>query len=630
MKKGVLLLLLFSIFLMSFVIAEDGVSEATDDKAYACLEDRFNKTNCGSLSSEGQIFALLTIGECRDYVLNISKDHPSIKLTSQAILALDNVGVDITNATDWLWSQNQTPTTMNWYLQIDSSDTTYPTNCTVTYGGSTDKVIIAADKKITSLTSPGNCLSQDVAYGDYWLKIKKGSSCYNQEYETSCGADGDSLTFKTNLLFTNPADSGTIHVSPNTHTGSAGGAAEPEKIAFSCFKKGSACDYEGTLWATLVLNHLGHSQDRSSMESYLATLYDTNPNPTYLPESFLYLLTGADEFADKLMPSSNAEGYWSAGGDRYYDTALALLATKGSNSWDKAVLWLEDKQDESGCWNGNNFIDTAFILYSVWPRGVSLSGMGGGIVGDDGEVIPSTEDESCTEAGYFCMAGISCGGSALDQYDCDGYNSCCSQEQDIETCSSLNGDICNSNQQCAGGTSESTFDLDYGQTCCVEGACEEKAAIEEYTCSSSGGTCRIEGCETGEESSFETCEFGDTCCVAETGTKDANYLWLWILVFLILIASVAIGIVKRDKLREYLFRLKSKFKKKPSGPPGRRPMGRPMGGPVTPAATQRRLMQGRPPAGRPPVRRPSKIARPSSKAPGEINDVLKKLKDMGK
>jgi hypothetical protein len=41
-------------------------------------------------------------------------------------------------------------------------------------------------------------------------------------------------------------------------------------------------------------------------------------------------------------------------------------------------------------------------------------------------------------------------------------------------------------------------------------------------------------------------------------------------------------------------------------------------------------MQGRPFSGRPSINRSSRISRPSSKSSNEINDVLKRLKDMGK
>ena len=608
MKKGVLILILFSIFLVSFVIAAEGdeetIEKSIDDKAYDCLNDRFNQTGCSGLSTEGKIFALLTLGECKDEILADANYKSNIKLTSQAILALNKVGVDTSDPIDWLWKQNKTSKDMTWFLQIDSSEATI---CSITYGSSTNTINIGVDKKID--TNAGNCLTR--ATENYWLQIN--SACYDEEFEITCDKD-----FLTTLLF--KSSDNTIHVSPKS-TSSQGGGTTIEKIEFLCFQKGNSCDYEGTLWAALILNYIGTDQDLNKINFYLTTL--SSISPQYLPSSFLYSLIGTNEFENELIQSQSPAGFWKVGNNKYYDTALALLSIpSGSTNWENALTWLEDEQMATGCWNSNNFADTAFTVYSVWPRGVSLSA---GV--SEEEIIPTTEGESCSEVGYFCMSGVNCEGSILDEYDCNGFDKCCNQDQTLETCSDLNGDICNSNQQCAGGDSENTFDLDYGQTCCIGGACEEKIVTEEFTCSSNGGICRIEGCEGNEESSFETCEFGDTCCVEKTSTGEANYLWVWILIILILIGLVVLGIVKRDKLREYWFRLKSKFKKNPPLSPGiNRPLGRPGY-----SSQQRRPMQGMSsPSQRPLIRRPSRIARPSSKAPNEINDVLKKLKDMGK
>lgn len=594
MKKGVSVFILLSIFLISFAIAADEeVVKSVDDAAYDCLRERFDQTDCDSLSTEGRIFALLTLGECRDEVLDDPSYLSNIKLTSQAMLALHKVGEDITESRDWLWAQNRTPSDMIWYLQIDSTEATA---CEISYGSLTSTINIGEDKKIDS--NAGSCLTR--ATGNYWLQISQ--SCYNQEFEISCDKD-----FLTTLLFKSPSEN-TIHVSSSSTSSQAGGTTI-EKINFLCFQAGGNCDYQGTLWATLVLNYIGTKQDLSPIDSYLTTLYDLYPQ--YFPEAFLYYLTGANNFENELIQSQSPAGFWKVAGNKYYDTALAMLAVpSGSAPWSEGIQWLEDEQGEAGCWNSNNFVDTAFILYSVWPRGVSLSDANGNII--------DTTGEYCEDAGYFCMPGASCGGSILDSYDCVGFDKCCSEEQTLETCDDLLGNVCSSNEKCVGGTSESTFDLEYGQTCCIDGACEEKETTDEFTCESNGGTCRIGDCESGEESSFDTCEFNDNCCIPQTST-ESNYLWVWILLLLILISLVSVGIVKKDKVREYWFRLKSKFSKAPPTTPG-------VGRPITQMGPPKGIIPGR----RPPMRRPSRIARPSSKAPNEINDVLKKLKDMGK
>jgi len=597
MKKGVLLLGLFFLFLIPFSLAQDS---SVSDKGYDCLKTRFNETNCNSLSSEGKIFALLTLGKCKNEVLNDTNYKSNLKYTSEAILALDTIGSSTTDAVNWVWAQNKTPTEVNWFLQIDSSQAT---SCTISYRGTTNTINIGEDKKIDS--NAGTCLGRYT--GDYWLQIS--STCYNEEFEITCDKD-----FLTTLLFKSSNDN-TIHVSSEA-TSSQGGGTTTEKINFLCFKNGNNCDYEGTLWATMILDYIGSEQDLSPISFYLTTL--SKNYPEYFPEIFLYYLTEENQFENELISSQNPDGSWTSGTNKYYNTALTLLAIPESPTKDKAIAWLEDKQMDTGCWNSNNFVDTAFILYSVWPRGVSLSG--------DGTI---TTSDNCVDAGFFCMSGVNCAsvGNILSSYDCEGFDKCCDKEQEIETCDSLGGEICNSNQQCSDGTSENTFDLDYGQTCCVDGACEAKAVEEEFTCVSSGGICRIDSCGDNEETSFETCEFGDNCCVTKQDSGQTNYLWLWILIFAILIGLVIFGIIKRDNLREFWFRLKSKLKKSPPSTPG---MGRAIGQPFTPANNQRRLMQGRPFSGRPSINRSSRISRPSSKSSNEINDVLKRLKDMGK
>ena len=87
--------------------------------------------------------------------------------------------------------------------------------------------------------------------------------------------------------------------------------------------------------------------------------------------------------------------------------------------------------------------------------------------------------------------------------------------------------------------------------------------------------------------------------------------------FWITLILVVVAIVFRDKLRPFYLRIKSKFGKGKSkkGPPGFPPSATPLRKPMP-----RKIM--------PPSRRP--IRRPAPRRKGEIDDVLKKLKDMGK
>jgi hypothetical protein len=606
MKKKVFLLsvLIFSlIFVTPFLIAD----ETEDiDKAYACLEGKVNETCSSSL--EDNIFALLAVKECKNEVVSAAKDNecwPSsgckIKTTSQAILALDKAGVDTSDAEKWLLSQTKTPSNLFWYLEIESTE---KTTCTITYSGSSHSIEIGEDKKINQ--GAGSCLS--LSEGAWWLNIS--SSCYDKEFEISCDKG-----FLTTLLYQKP-DSSTIYVSGEANSASASGTTT-EKINSLCFAQGSSCDYEGSLWATLVLNYLDLDYDETPYLPYLITMKSESENIKYLPDVFLYLLTDDTNFRSKILGQQIGGEYWKAAtsGDEFYDTALALLPFQYEESLTEktdAKNWLLESQGVDGCWKGGNIRDTAFILYSVWPKEIS---------GGDDE---SEEEIDCVEAGYDCMSVINCeeaGGDVLDDYTCFGLDVCCTESEISNECvKDLGGEICGSGEKCVGGVWEDASGLSYGEKCCVGGTCEDSGVSDVSECERYGGICRT-SCNDDEEENTDECDYsGDVCCVAKSTSKpEKNYWWIWVL--LALIVLTLIGIIFRDKLRPFWFRMKSGFKKpRPPGP-----------GLIIPSRTTGRIIPRRilPQTQRRPVTR-ALSSHPASKPKSEIDDVLKKLKEMGK
>jgi hypothetical protein len=212
----------------------------------------------------------------------------------------------------------------------------------------------------------------------------------------------------------------------------------------------------------------------------------------------------------------------------------------------------------------------------------------------------------------------------------------------------LSGEICSVSEKCSsiGGT-EITSDLEYGETCCVEGRCVPDTTGENgetpgtsgtpsSECDASGGTCRPTSCDSGEEINPDlSCSMSeDTCCIPKQ-SGGGNYTWVWILLILIII--VVLGIVFREKLRLMWLKMssgKSKGTSSNSGPSSYPPFSPPPRFfPSGPTSMQRRPMpsqQSSRPAGQQPIqRRPAPISRPSG-AQKELDDVLKKLKDMGK
>jgi hypothetical protein len=590
--------------------------QAKVDTAYACLQGRV--TNCSSLVTEDKIFVLLATGQCKNEVIADARNAtpvqtgateqrcwPSqtcnLKMTAQAILALEGVGEDTTSAKNWILNQKVSPGNINWFLQIDSINSEAMA-CTITPEGITTPVSITidAEKKITP-TNLGICFINQ----NYWLRINSG--CYNKEFAISCDKD-----FLTTLFFTESgAASSTYHVLDKVNSGTAT-QTTLEKINSFCFGVGGNCNPEGSLWSALALYIIG--EDTSAYMPYLVTMTDIPANEQYLPWAFLYILTGDQEFYNSLLLKQTIGTSPSAGSWRsnLYSTALALYPLKNEefDTKPKAKDWILSKQNTDGCFGTTK--DTAFILHSVWPR--PFSGAGG-----DGTII--TEETSCEDSGFFCMSEIECIGNVLESYSCASLISkCCDIAKPLESCIAQQGETCNSNQNCIGGTTVEASLISYGETCCIGGVCEipSEAPAVSSGCESVGGLCRATGCEATEEESTEVCDFGDTCCVEKSVSAEGkSYWWVWLLLFLIVL--VVLGIVFRDKLRPLYLRIKEKFnsifKKKSEGPGARPPfIGRP----------------GFPPRAMPPPRFGPPTGRPGARPAGEIDDVLKKLKEMGK
>ena len=590
-------LIVLLMFVLPLVISEGVLDDdAKIDKAYDCLGEKV-EGECSSLSLEEMIFSCLAIGECEEEILNASKNNgcwPSsdcdIKTTAQAILALDQKGEDTDEAEAWLFSKNKTPSGMIWYLQIESNQ---ETTCSVTYSGSSHDITIGADKKIIS--GAGSCLS--LSEGGWWLEISP--ECYSNDFEISCDKD-----FLTSLLF-KKTNLDTINVLGKTNSASAGGTTT-EKINSFCFGVDEVCDYEGSAWATMVLDYLDY--EVASYVPYLIT--SASDNQEYLPETFLYYLTGSSSFKTDLLEKQKSDKWWFESDDKFYDTALVLSVLRNDFLRQKtnSEAWLLEVQGSDGCWNNGNIRDTGFILYSSFAGSRSSPEI-------------REDDLDCEDEGYFCMSGIDCEGNILD-YDCAGVFRCCDEEKQEKTCEEIGGEICSSSEtKCEYGEwDDSVIGLNYGQRCCVSGVCKE-AADEETMCAEYGGVCRV-SCNEDEEESDYNCDYGDVCCSEKLAPSPSgkNYFWTW--VFLILCVLVFLGIIFRNKLRPYWFKVKSKF--------GKTKPGFPRGGPrFPPASSSVALRRPRPRKIFPPTQRPA-VRRPRAKPQGEIGDVLKKLKDMGK
>lgn len=613
-KRAWVLAFILLILMIGLVFSADELTESEQiDNAYQCLEDK-TVEKCSDLSDEEKAFTLLAIDECQSELLESSANEEcwpagkcNLKTTAQAVLALDNTNADVEKPKKWLISQNTTPTEIQWFLEIDTNELS---TCRISYSGLDYNVDVFENKKLSN--NAGTCLS--LAQDDYWLRVSP--SCYGTEFEISCDK-----SFLTTLLF-KKTDSSTVHVLDKTSSASAEGSTF-EKVKSFCFGN-TQCDYEGSLWAALVLDSLG--EDVSAFMPYLIVM--SPEYPRLIPETFLYYLTDNIDYRSKVLLGQKQGKYWMESGDKYYDTALALYPFQQETPEEKqnSKDWLLDVQDEEGCWQ-ENIRNTAFILVSLWPRE-----FGGGDNGDNGLI-------DCEDAGYYCMSSSACEGEILNEYSCPSLYKCCSQPKHEETCSELNGEICSSNQICKNGNEMSTPDTAYGEVCCVGGYCETPA-FDLTECEEKGGTCRST-CEDDEKKADYNCNTG-ICCIYSSGSGDSgtgSYWWIWVLLLLIIL--IVVGIIFRDKLRALWLKIKSKFGKGKgsSGPNSRGPRRPPPFHRPLPKRTisrrnipshpERRILL--------PKKQPNPGPKPTlgkrigkSRTQKELDDVLKKLKDMGK
>jgi hypothetical protein len=461
MRKRVLAFLFIGLMIISIGTVIAGSADYSDeiDKAFICLDKR---VQAASLSLDEAIFsAMAKIKNAKvNTTINSQKSSsdfcwPSsgcdVKETAQVALAKLRMGENVDNITAWLESKTGTTQTLTWYLQI-SMDSNGAGTCAVNYDGVDHQVNIDGDMKLSG--TPGNCLS--FANSNYWLKI--GSNCFDKEFSIQCNE-----SFKTNLLYEKNGGN-TIFVSSETH-GASANAWTTEAISARCFVKGTACDYEGSLWAATAL--YANSEDISEFAPYLRAM--SSDNSKYFPSAFLVaILEGGEEHYANIISNEKTrpEGaYWEMSSSpygKYYDTALAMMALGGGDAPEienaNTLGYLFEHQDESGCWNGGNIRDTAFIIYAAeWLRGPGSYSCGDGIVnGDDACDGDDLNGNTCSSQGYT-SGNLSC------------YNNNCTLNTD--SCDGYIGQVCNDsaingNEVCdCGLDGECTSDELDGQTC---------------------------------------------------------------------------------------------------------------------------------------------------------------------
>jgi len=303
----------------------------------------------------------------------------------------------------------------------------------------------------------------------------------------------------------------------------------------------------------------------------------------------------------------------------YLYNSSSLVGEKSSSSGDFLVNFNYANLPPGTYYINATSVDIYGNKNSTETRAITLTSASSGGGGT------TTPQISCSDQGYYCLSAASCtqagGNSLIDySYTCPGLQICCSENLQLQSCANQQGQLCSSSQTCSGGSQISSSDATSSQICCL-GTCTTPSQSTS-TCDSLGGICRS-SCSGNEGiSSSGTCvSNSQVCCVANSVPVSSSNNIVLIVVLSVLVLLIILGIIFRNKLRILWMKIKSKMSKgrgrggsKPSGP-GRPPSMPPRGPPPR--------MPMRPRSGRPPIRNMSPRSRQSE-------DVLKKLKEMGK
>ncbi len=500
--------------------------------------------------------------------------------TAYAVLALNSLGQPVEEEIDWLLSM-QAPfrvTGINWLLQIDTREAS---NCTVKYDNNEFTLSINEDKKYSWAGPSPSCLNlrsidgDRLVSGNEWISIS--NNCLDRVYSVSC---------ESSAAVSLPYFFNTLYVSAETFT-------SPTDVSINtvCIREGAVCSYEATLWTAYALQKAG--REYTQLLPYL--IGEADNNRAVFPDAILFSLTSKEEHATKALSQQNREGYFmSTGGKgRYWDTALGILGLidYSPDNVTKAKDWLLKNQNTDGSFGTTSRIrDTALVLYSGWPKGVTLGR-------NDCE---DTYGYFCRSACNFdeqsfsasCLVGVCCrpageAGACSRIEDCGkpecvgqfvsdvfGRRGICESQETVcndnfdndndgrtdlddsdcaKTCFELGGEECTFSQDCDGNLRTAIG----ADRCCI-GNCVDTVS----TCSSKGGfLCSEDESCGGNFLSASDASASRICCSQQCSPKRAIWPYILILVLLAL-AGAIFFLYKKGYLEKFI-----KFKGKPAAKP---------------------------------------------------------------
>ncbi|MGB9708119.1 MAG: hypothetical protein ACPLXC_02210 [Candidatus Pacearchaeota archaeon] len=532
-KKSALFLILTAIILIILLLAAVQADELTQvKKSYNWLQGK-TLGKWANLDTKQHVFSLLALqykltqGQIDSSVralLQKSQNNgtcwPSTSCTAVetaiAKMALDALGKDSTKATEWLLNKSIIPPlNLDWYLQIVQPEAT-ETSCLLVYDNAEYEVSIDEHDKLSG--SLGNCFS--ISY-NYWLNLQP--TCTDKIFNISCDQG-----IKANFLFKKGNEwyvtSQTIDIAP-LGVGSL-------NLTTRCIASGmssTTCDYEATLWTAYAFALGGEEAIAKSFVPYL--VMEATNNKQFLPEAFLFKITGKDSYADYISTLQDAQGFIVPQGpgpggsayNKYYDTALAKISGssyKTNETKTRAKLFSEQKQqgdwgcEASGC-DSTHIRETAMILLAFWPSYQWLS--------------------ECEQQGAACVDNCSAIGGTTINYECfEG--ECCNISYDCEmkygickaSCSATLNETqvpyaCSSGVCCKNYTISLCITEINGSICSPNQECVRQGTIVPFIHSSDSGYCCLGTCQTTQQ----TCsEQGGVACNPNQGYSCQNEKWL--------------------------------------------------------------------------------------------------------
>lgn len=427
--------IILSVFILSIYIGARGAYAQLSDqdkvtRVYDWLVDQTNG-KWSTLNIKEQAFSLLALGCNQSYISQgnaslynqsfynsadntrcwksngqpASESECKVTETALAKLALDGVGDNTTDVTNWLVSRNMTLTSnIYWFLQIDVA-AGEQASCEIMYQNQMQDVIINPDKTVAMNSSGTGCIES--VFRNYWFEIKPSAACYSNQYLIKCfGNEFVAAPVVSTLLYRNDiSDPRTIFsVSSEISQGTLGfinQAGEEEQtpgvmqlsIPTYCLAdpgSESTCDYEGTAWAAYVLNKEGDTDDADLLVPYLVVYSRLESNQKYFPDSFLSNLIGGS-YSQNIEQEQQIQGFWLNQPllyGQFYDTPLAVLGLGDTTDINisQTQEYLLNHLSSDFSWTNtfdaapakDTIRDTAFILWVLWPNYCPGIGSGAG------------------------------------------------------------------------------------------------------------------------------------------------------------------------------------------------------------------------------------------------------------